>query len=143
MDLIRRGKHRVAGYRIVRDEPARIRAAIRKALADRDVFSVFISGGTGLSRRDRTSHAVRGLYEQEIPGFGEIFRLLSFEEIGSRAMTSRASAGLMREKPVFSVPGSPAAARLALTRLVLPELPHIRHELIKHKKSQAGEGMLR
>jgi molybdenum cofactor biosynthesis protein B len=90
------------------------------------------SGGTGLSARDRTVEAISDLFDVRIDGFGELFRLLSFEKIGSAAMLSRATAGVVRGTPVFLLPGSPEAVTLALTRLVLPEIAHVVGELRRH-----------
>jgi molybdenum cofactor biosynthesis protein B len=89
------------------------------------VRAVVFNGGTGLARRDTTYEALAGLLEKEIPGFGELFRMLSFEQIGSAAMLSRATAGVIGGRIVFSVPGSTKAVELAMTKLILPELGHI------------------
>ena len=121
----------LAGYRLVRDEPDEVRAALAAA-ADAGAEAVVVNGGTGISGRDRTYEAVAGLLEKRIDGFGEIFRWLSFQEIGSAAMLSRAVAGTWRGLAVFSVPGSTAAVRLAWERLIAPELGHVVFELGKH-----------
>ena len=109
----------------MRDEVPEIRAALEAALADPQVQAAILTGGTGLTRRDVTVEAIRALLEKEIPGFGEIFRMLSFQEIGSAAMLSRAEAGIARGKPVFLLPGSPEACELAMRRLVAPEAAHL------------------
>jgi molybdenum cofactor biosynthesis protein B len=116
---------------VVRDEPDEVRAALDEAvLAGAD--AVVVNGGTGISGRDRTYEAVAGLLEKRLDGFGEIFRWLSYKEIGSAAMLSRAVAGTWRGRAIFSVPGSTAAVRLAWERLIAPELGHVVFELAKH-----------
>lgn len=124
--------HAVCGYRIVRDEEAAISALLAETSRDPDVDAVLLSGGTGIAARDVTIEAVRNMLDKELPGFGELFRWLSFtEDIGSAAMLSRAVAGTMGRKAVFAMPGSSGAVRLAMTRLILPELGHIMRELYK------------
>lgn len=120
--------HSVVGQTVVRDEPEQIRAAVERGL-DGGARAVLITGGTGITRRDQTVEAIRPLLEKEIPGFGELFRMLSFQEIGSAAWLSRALAGTIRGVLVFVLPGSPNAVRLALDRLILPELGHAVREL--------------
>ena len=120
--------HSVVGQTVVRDEPEQIRAAVERGL-EGGARAVLITGGTGITKRDQTVEAIRPLLEKEIPGFGELFRLLSFQEIGSAAWLSRALAGTVRGALVFVLPGSPNAVRLALDRLILPELGHAVREL--------------
>ncbi len=120
--------HGVVGQTVVRDEPDQIRAAVERAL-EGGARAVLITGGTGITRRDQTVEAIRPLLDREIPGFGELFRMLSFQEIGSAAWLSRALAGTVRGALVFVLPGSPNAVRLALDRLILPELGHAVREL--------------
>jgi molybdenum cofactor biosynthesis protein B len=122
--------HVVAGYRVVKDEPVAIRAALDAAAAA-GADAVIVNGGTGIAARDRTYEAVAGVLEKRIDGFGELFRGLSYTEIGSAAMLSRAVAGVWRGRAIFSVPGSPAAVRLAWERLIGPELGHVVRELRK------------
>ncbi|HVP68556.1 MAG TPA: MogA/MoaB family molybdenum cofactor biosynthesis protein [Anaeromyxobacteraceae bacterium] len=122
--------HEVAGYRIVKDEPVQIRAVLEEAAAA-GAAAVILNGGTGISPRDRTYEAVAGVLEKRLDGFGELFRALSFQEIGSAAMLSRAVAGVWRGLALFSVPGSTAAVRLAWERLIAPELGHLLHEIQK------------
>jgi len=129
--LVERAGHTIADYRIVADEPERIRAVVSGWLAGIDCDAVLISGGTGVSPRDRTPEALAPLLERTLDGFGEIFRVLSFERVGSAALLSRALAGVARGKPLFALPGSPAAVELALERLILPELGHLLAELRK------------
>jgi|KBSMisStandDraft_5_1062788.scaffolds.fasta_scaffold04985_8 molybdenum cofactor biosynthesis protein B len=120
--------HTVVGQTVVRDEPEEIRAAVEQGLQG-GARAVLVTGGTGITRRDQTVEAIRPLLEKEIPGFGELFRMLSFQEIGSAAWLSRALAGTVRGTLVFVLPGSPNAVRLALDRLILPELGHAVREL--------------
>lgn len=122
--------HVVCGHRVVRDEPTQLRAALEEA-ASAGAGAVIVNGGTGIGRRDQTVETLRALLEKELPGFGEIFRALSFEEIGSPAMLSRAVAGTWRGMIVFALPGSPQAARLAMDALILPELGHAVREITR------------
>jgi molybdenum cofactor biosynthesis protein B len=120
--------HALAGYRIVKDEPAVLVAALGEAAAA-GADAVVVNGGTGVAARDRTYEAVAGLLEKRLDGFGELFRALSYAEIGSAAMLSRAVGGVWQGRAVFSVPGSTAAVRLAWEKLIGPELPHLVGEL--------------
>ncbi len=122
--------HALAGYRIVKDEPAQIRAALEEAARAR-ADAVVVNGGTGIAARDRTYEAVAGLLEKRLDGFGELFRMLSYAEIGSAAMLSRAVAGVWDGRAVFSVPGSRAAVRLAWEKLIGPEVGHVVREIRK------------
>ncbi|GEJ57906.1 MogA/MoaB family molybdenum cofactor biosynthesis protein [Anaeromyxobacter diazotrophicus] len=131
--------HPVVLYRVVKDEPEAIRAALAAAHAA-GAQAVLVNGGTGIAARDRTYEAVAGLLEKRLDGFGELFRMLSFGEIGAAAMMSRAVAGVWRGAAVFSMPGSTAAVRLAWEKLVAPELPHLVRELEKDRKGSAAPG---
>jgi molybdenum cofactor biosynthesis protein B len=121
--------HEVVAYAIVPDDPLRIRDALQPLFGDPRVHAIFLSGGTGIAPRDTTFEAVRSLFEKEIEGFGELFRVLSYQEIGAAAMLSRATAGIVAGKILFSMPGSTAAVELAMLRLALPELGHALHLL--------------
>ena len=123
--------HRVAGYHIVKDDPETIRKLIQRGAQDSAVQAIIINGGTGISRRDSTFEAVDGLLEKRLDGFGEIFRALSFQEIGAAAIMSRATAGLYRDRVVISIPGSEKAVRLAMEQLILKELGHMVREMTK------------
>lgn len=123
--------HSIHSSRIVRDEPAEIRAVLDELTADATVHVLLFNGGTGLSRRDRTFDVISGRLEKTLTGFGEIFRMLSYEQVGAAAMLSRATAGVCQGKVVFSTPGSPAAVRLAWEKLIAPELNHITWELVR------------
>lgn len=128
-ELLQAAGHRVAGSAIVRDEPAEVRRVLAEAAADPAVQVVILTGGTGITSRDSTYEAVEALLEKRLPGFGELFRMLSYQEIGPAAMLSRAQLGVYRRRIVASLPGSPAACRLALEKLLLPELGHLVREV--------------
>ena len=130
-DLLERAGHPVVGREIARDEPAAIRAALDAALAREDVAAVLLTGGTGVAPRDVTPEAIAPRLERVIPGFGELFRALSFREIGSAALLSRALGGIAAGRVVLALPGSRAAIRLAMEQLVLPELGHLAAEAVK------------
>lgn len=119
------GGHRVEGSAIVPDEVAAIRRAVRRMLELPGVDVVVLTGGTGFSPRDVTIDAVRPLLDQPIEGFGELFRALSYQQVGAAAMLSRATAGLIGDKAVFLLPGSPKAVSLAMEKLILPEVGHL------------------
>jgi molybdenum cofactor biosynthesis protein B len=138
-DAAARAGHALVGYRLVRDEPAELRAALEEA-ARAGAEAVVVNGGTGIAGRDRTYEAVSGVLEKRLDGFGELFRMLSFQEIGSAAMLSRAVAGVWGGRAVFSVPGSEAAVRLAWDRLIGPELGHVIRELRKDAAPAPGGG---
>jgi molybdenum cofactor biosynthesis protein B len=130
-ELLQGAGHPVVLREIVKDDAALIAAALRRALARGDLQALVLTGGTGVSPRDVTPEAVAPLLQRVLPGFGELFRALSYQEIGSAALLSRALAGIAAGKPVFVLPGSRAAVRLALEKLVLPELAHLAGEARK------------
>ena len=123
--LVEAAGHRVVHYQIVKDEPAQINMLIQDLAAHPDIQAVLLSGGTGIAMRDTTYDVVVRLLEKELPGFGEIFRQLSYAEIGSRAIASRAVAGVYARTLIFSMPGSSKAVELAMKSLILPELAHL------------------
>ena len=123
--LLTAAGHQVAHYQIVKDEPAQIDTLIQDLAAHPDIQAILLSGGTGIAPRDTTYDAVAQLLEKELPGFGEIFRQLSYAEIGSRAIASRAVAGVYARTLIFSLPGSSKAVDLAMNALILPELVHL------------------
>lgn len=125
--LLEDAGHVVVATGIVPDEPARIRARVKEHLADPQVDAIITTGGTGVAPRDTTYEALTALFEKQIDGFGELFRMLSFQEIGSAAMLSRAAAGVAHGKILVLLPGSTGAVELAMTRLVIPELGHMAH----------------
>ena len=121
--------HRVVGSSIVRDEPKDVQRVIREASTNDEVRAVLLTGGTGVTSRDSTYEAIEALLDKRLPGFGELFRMLSYQEIGAAAMMSRAQLGVHAGRIVVSMPGSPNACRLALEKLVIPELSHLIREV--------------
>jgi len=130
-DLLTAAGHRVVVREIVPDEPSEIAGALEALLDRADLRAVILTGGTGVAPRDQTPEAVEPLLERVVPGFGELFRMLSYEDIGSAALLSRALAGIARGKVVFVLPGSRGAVQLALEKLILPELGHLAAEAVK------------
>jgi len=128
-DLLAAAGHTVASRTIVRDEPTEITRAVRELVGHDDVQAIVTTGGTGLSERDATVEALRPMFDREIEGFGELFRMLSYEQVGPAAMLSRAAAGVISGRAVFLLPGSEKAVRLAVEKLILPELGHIVREI--------------
>lgn len=123
-DLLAAAGHQVCHSEIVADEPT-VLADLVSGLCEReDCHAVLINGGTGISARDRTFEALEALFDKRLDGFGELFRALSYQQIGSRAMLSRAVAGVCSETLVFAMPGSPDAVRLAMEKLIIPGLGH-------------------
>jgi len=120
----------LAAYHIVPDEPVEIEK-ILDTLAQSDAQVILFNGGTGISKRDTTYDVISRKLEKVMPGFGEIFRLLSFEQVGAAAMFSRATAGVFRGKAIISTPGSPAAVQLAWERLIAPEMQHLAWEITR------------
>lgn len=127
--LLQADGHGVVDRQIIPDDPQRLRALLDAALARPDVDAIITNGGSGISRRDQTIPVIEQLLDTRLAGFGELFRMLSWEQIGSGAMLSRACGGVARGKLLFALPGSPNAVELAMTRLILPELRHLLHEL--------------
>jgi len=123
--------HRVVFYEIIKDEPEQITALLDRIAGEAGAQAVLFNGGTGISRRDTTYDALSARLEKTLPGFGELFRMLSFQEIGPAAMLSRAAAGVYRNRLVFSMPGSSNAVKLAMDRLIVPELEHLAWELTR------------
>lgn len=123
--------HMVHSARIVKDEPVEIRDVLDDLTSDTQVQVILFNGGTGLSRRDRTFDVISARLDKVLSGFGEIFRMLSYEQVGAAAMLSRATAGVCGGKVVFSTPGSPAAVRLAWEKLIGPELKHVTWDLTR------------
>ncbi|MGY4691550.1 MogA/MoaB family molybdenum cofactor biosynthesis protein [Salibacterium sp. K-3] len=131
-ELLEGEGHVVNGREIITDDYHRIQSLLHKACRDTAVDAVLINGGTGMAKRDTTCEAVRDRLDKEMPGFGELFRYLSYtEDIGTAAMLSRAAAGVYQDTAVFSMPGSSGAVRLAMNRLILPELAHVVREIRK------------
>ena len=130
-ELLIEAGHIVVDRQVVKDDPAEVRRVVSEHIDTGDIQAVITTGGTGISRRDSTYEALTELFEKRLDGFGELFRTLSFEQIGAAAMLSRATAGVIRGCAVFMLPGSEAGVRLAMTRLVIPELGHVVRELTK------------
>lgn len=127
--LLEEAGHVVSGYAIVQDEPADVAALVRAQLAEPGTHVIITTGGTGITSRDGTYEAIDALLEKRLTGFGELFRMLSFQEIGAAAMMSRAMAGTAWSKAIFVLPGAPNAVHLAMTKLILPELGHVVQQL--------------
>jgi molybdenum cofactor biosynthesis protein B len=117
--------HRLVDYRIVRDEPDEIQSLITDGMTNPEVDALVLTGGTGISKRDTTYEAVQSILEKKLDGFGELFRFLSYQEIGSAAFLSRATAGVASGKVIIALPGSKAAVELAMEKLILPEIGHL------------------
>jgi len=124
-ELLTAAGHAVLDKAIIPDDPTVMREKLAALAARDDVDAVLLTGGTGISPRDQTFETLSELITRPLPGYGELFRMLSFEEVGAAAMLSRAVAGLIGQTIVFSMPGSPAAVRLAMEKLILPELGHL------------------
>ena len=123
-------------YDVVEDDIATIRVILSEWLENDEVDVIITTGGTGIAKRDVTLEAVKPFFEKEIDGFGELFRYVSFlEDIGTKALLSRAAAGVANDKAIFVLPGSRGAVKLAMERLILPEIQHIRSELTKHQQT--------
>ena len=123
--------HQVADYSLIPDEPVELSSLLQQHLGSDSVDVILTNGGTGISQRDQTISVIEEILDQPIPGFGELFRMLSWDQIGSGAMLSRAIGGIAKGKLVFAMPGSTKAVELAMTRLILPELKHLLSEIRK------------
>jgi molybdenum cofactor biosynthesis protein B len=132
VELLLAAGHHVAARQIATDEPAAIGDLVRRWVADASIDAVLLTGGTGISPRDQTYETIAALLTKPLPGYGELFRKLSFEEIGAAAMLSRAVGGVCERTIVLTMPGSTAAVQLAMDKLIVPELPHLVHEATKH-----------
>ncbi|WHX99609.1 molybdenum cofactor biosynthesis protein B [Neobacillus sp. DY30] len=132
IELLEQAGHAVVDYCIVKDEASPIKEAILQGCGREDIDVILTNGGTGIAKRDVTIESVQSLLDKEIVGFGELFRMLSYQEdIGSAAILSRAIAGVVKNKGVFSTPGSTGAVKLAMNKLILPELGHVVREIKK------------
>jgi molybdenum cofactor biosynthesis protein B len=128
-ELLEANGHQVAGRSIVKDDPDAIRSTLLKQLDSSSAQVIITTGGTGITSRDSTYEVVCNLFEKRLEGFGELFRMLSYQEIGPSAMMSRACAGTAQGKIIVALPGSENAVRLGMTKLLLPELGHLVREL--------------
>jgi len=130
--LLTEAGHRVGFYKLMPDDPVeQFSAVLENCLVDHKIDAVITNGGTGIAQRDLAVPAIEKFIDSPLPGFGELFRMLSYEQIGSGAMASRALGGIARRKPVFALPGSTKAVELAMTKLILPEIRHLLGELRK------------
>jgi len=127
---IRKNGHRLEAYAIVKDDVKQVRGVLEK-LVKTSARVIIFNGGTGISTRDRTFDVLSRKFEKVLPGFGEIFRILSYKQVGAAAMLSRASAGIYKNKVIISTPGSPQAVKLAWTKLIKPEIQHLAWELTR------------
>lgn len=135
ISYVKEAGHQLLLYEIIKDEEKAILATIQRAVENNKIDAILLNGGTGIATRDITIETVRSLFEKEISGFGELFRMISYEEdIGSAAMLSRATAGVYKGKVIFVTPGSTGAVKLAMEKLIIPELGHIIRELEKDRK---------
>lgn len=123
--------HEVAAYRLIKDEPTQVEAVLDELTALPDVRLVIFNGGTGIAPRDTTFDVLSRKLEKTLPGFGELFRMLSYQEVGAAAMLSRATAGVYHQTLVFSTPGSPNAVQVAFEKLILPEINHLAWEVVR------------
>lgn len=128
VDLLQSAGHGVAAREIVPDDPTRLRPLLEKLRDGAEVDAVLVTGGTGIAARDKTYETIAELLTKELPGYGELFRMLSYGEIGAAAMLSRAIGGLLDQTVVLSMPGSPAGVRLAMEKIILPQLGHLVRE---------------
>lgn len=133
-ELLQKAGHEITGYTIVKDDAAQIHSALRNFLGAPDVDAVITTGGTGIATRDTTYEVVSGMLEKTLDGFGEIFRMLSYHEVGAAAILSRAVAGSNGTKFIAALPGSSNAVRLAMEKLLVPEIAHVVFELRKQVK---------
>ena len=130
-ELLGGAGHSIAHYQIAKDDPAALTPLLQSLLTRAEVDVILTNGGTGIARRDQTIQVIERSIDRPLPGFGELFRMLSWQQIGSGAMLSRAAGGIAQGKLLFAMPGSTAAVELAMTKLILPELRHLLHELRK------------
>lgn len=123
--------HHVHAYRLIKDDMEQLRAVLDELTALPELQLLIFNGGTGIAQRDTTYDVISRTLEKPMPGFGELFRMLSYEEVGAAAMLSRATAGVFRGKLIFSLPGSNNAVRTAVEKLILPEIEHLAWEIVR------------
>lgn len=131
-EMLTNANHKVIFYEIIKDEPSQIKSLLVNLASNQHLNCIIFSGGTGISPRDNTYDIISTMLEKTLLGFGEIFRFLSYEEIGSRAIASRATAGLYNGKIIFSLPGSVNGVKLGLEKLIIPELTHLVTQINNH-----------
>ena len=125
LDLLNEHQHTIVERVLLPDEPTPIRTKVMEFANRRDIHAILLTGGTGISSRDQTFETISQLLDKPLPGYGELFRLLSYQEIGAAAMLSRATGGVVSQTVLLTMPGSPAAVELAMQKLILPELAHL------------------
>jgi molybdenum cofactor biosynthesis protein B len=130
-DLLEAGGHQVTGRQIVKDDPAEIGPLVERLASPAEVDAILITGGTGITERDQTFETVSGLLTKTMPGYGELFRILSYADIGPAAMLSRAVGGVRDRVVILTMPGSTAAVQLAMEKLIVPEIGHLVYEARK------------
>ena len=130
-EMVQGAGHEVSGYEIIKDEPELLRQVVARGVEAANVEVMIFNGGTGIAKRDTTFETIDGLLEKRLPGCGELFRHFSYDEIGAAAMLSRATAGVIGSTVIFSTPGSRNAVRLAMEKLIIPELGHLVGEMNK------------
>ncbi|MGM0601434.1 MAG: MogA/MoaB family molybdenum cofactor biosynthesis protein [Candidatus Rifleibacteriota bacterium] len=128
-ELLIKADHKIIDYRIVKEDPEKIRHAFVNAIENKKIDAVISNGGTGINYRDNTIEVAKDLFEKELEGFGEIFRFISFQQIGSASIMSRATAGVSKDKLIICLPGSSKAVKLAMARIVVPQLAHMCWEI--------------
>ena len=128
IDHLQAASHTIAHREIIPDEPTRMRLLLESLRQREDVDVILLTGGTGISSRDQTYETVSGVLDKALPGYGELFRMLSYQEIGPAAILSRAVGGLLGRKVLLTMPGSPAAVRLAMEKIIVPQIPHLMRE---------------
>ena len=131
LKLLAEAGHQVSRYHLIKDDREALASLLLDLASDGEIDVLLTNGGTGIANRDQTIDVVETMIDQPLPGFGELFRMLSWQQVGAGAMLSRATAGITRGKPIFSMPGSSKAVELAMTQLILPQVRHILHELRK------------
>ena len=132
MELLKEANHQVSLYKIIPDEREQIRMTVEKAIYSNRIDAVIVNGGTGISYRDVTIESIEPLFDKHLPGFGELFRYLSYQyDIGTASILSRATCGVANHRLIFSIPGSTGAVTLAMERLILPEIGHMVKEIKK------------
>jgi molybdenum cofactor biosynthesis protein B len=131
VELLTAAGHTVSSREIIPDEPDRMRPLVKSLAHDDSIDAILLTGGTGITARDQTFETISSLLDKEMPGYGELFRMLSFPEIGPAAMLSRAIGGVLNRKIVLTMPGSTNAVRLAMEKLIVPEIGHLVHEATK------------
>ena len=128
--------HKVPYYRVLKEDCVKIKTTLQECLADPEIAVVITNGGTGIASRDSTIEMLTSILDKQLDGFGELFRMLSYQEIGPAAMMSRALAGIAKNRVLFAIPGSTNAVRLAMEKLILPQAAHVYWELNKHLRAK-------